>query len=108
VGATAACALLAAFHAAVAYAAGGIGVRRATAVGLAVLVLVAGYVASFLFPLVDALRGARAWSPWYWAIGEQPVTDGVSGPRLFLLLAVTAALVWLGTAAVQHRDIRSA
>jgi ABC-2 type transport system permease protein len=108
VGATAGCALLAAFHAAVAYAAGGIGVARTTAVGLAVLVLVAGYVVSFLFPLVDVLRGARAWSPWYWAIGEQPVTDGVSVARLLVLLAVTAALVWLGTAAVQRRDIRSA
>jgi ABC-2 type transport system permease protein len=108
VGATAGCTLLAAFHGAVAYAAGGIGVARTTAVGLAVLVLVAGYVVSFLFPLVDALRGARAWSPWYWAIGEQPVTDGVSVARLLLLVAVTAALVWLGTAAVQRRDIRSA
>jgi ABC-2 type transport system permease protein len=108
VGATLGCALLAAFHAAVAYAAGGVGAARTTAVGLAVLVLVTGYVVSFLFPLVDALRGVRAWSPWYWAIGEQPVTDGVSTARLLLLVAVTAALVWLGTAAVDRRDIRSA
>jgi ABC-2 type transport system permease protein len=107
-GATLGCALLAAFHAAVAYAAGGIGAARTTAVGLAALVLVAGYVVSFLFPLVDALHGVRAWSPWYWAIGEQPVSDGVSPGRLLLLVAVTAALVWLGTAAVERRDIRSA
>jgi ABC-2 type transport system permease protein len=108
VGATAGCALLAAFHAAVAYAAGGIGGARSTAVGLAVLVLVAGYVVNFLFPLVDALRAVHIASPWYWAIGEQPVTDGVSAGHLLLLLAATSALVWLGTAAVQRRDIRSA
>jgi ABC-2 type transport system permease protein len=107
VAATAACALLAAFHASVAYAVGGLGGSRGRAVGIAVLVLVVGYVASFVLPLADALRGVRRWSPWYWALGEQPVLAGVSPLRLLLLTAVIAALVWLGTIAVDRRDIRS-
>lgn len=107
-GATAGCALLAAFHAAVAYAAAGLGASRGLAVGVALLVLVAGYLVSFLLPLVDALEAARRLSPWWWAIGEQPVSDGVRPAWLLLLAAVTAALVAAGTAGVERRDIRTA
>ena len=106
--ATAACAVLAAFHAAIAYAAGGFGLARGTAVGIGILVLLAGYVVSFLFPLSDALDGAQRLSPWYWAIGEQPVTDGVSPWSIALLGGVAAAFVGLGTFAVTRRDIRGA
>lgn len=106
--ATAACALLAAFHGSVAYLLGGLGAARGRAVGVAVLVLVAGYAVNFLFPLADSLSGARKASPWYWAIGDQPVTDGVNPGWLLLLLAVTVALVWLGTNAVERRDIQTA
>lgn len=106
--ATGASALLAGFHASVAYAVAGVGGSRGRAVGIAVGVLIAGYLASFVLPIADSLRGARRWSPWYWAIGEQPVLEGVSGPRLALLAGITAVLVWFGTAAVDRRDIRSA
>ena len=106
--ATFACGALAAFHAAVVYAAGGAGASRGLAAGLGVAVLAAGYLAAYLLPLADALHGLRKLSPWYWAIGAQPVTDGVSAGWLALLLAVTAVLVALGTLAVDRRDVRSA
>jgi ABC-2 type transport system permease protein len=106
--ATGACALLAAFHASVAYATAGAGGSRGRCVGIAFGVLIAGYLASFVLPIADSLRAARRLSPWYWAVGEQPVLDGVSAPRLALLAVLTAALVWLGTAAVDRRDIRAA
>jgi hypothetical protein len=80
----------------------------APAVGLAILVLVAGYVVSLVLPLADALGGARRWSPWYWALGRQPVSDGVDASRLLLLVAVTVALAALGVWGVGRRDIRSA
>lgn len=108
VAATAGCGLLAAFHAAVAFAAGGAGASRGRAIGVAVLVLVAGYMMNFLLPLADAVAGARQWSPWYWAIGEQPVSDGLHAGRLLLLAAFTIALVWVGASAVTRRDIRAA
>ena len=108
VAATLACALLAAFHAAIAYAAGGLGASRGPAAGVAVLVLVAGYVVNFLVPLVDAVAGVQKASPWYWAIGDQPVSDGLSLPWLALLAAATAAVVAVGTLAVERRDIRTA
>jgi ABC-2 type transport system permease protein len=108
VAASAGCVLLAVFHGAVAFAAGGFGASRGLAVGLAVLVLVAGYVASFLLPLADALAGARSWSPWHWALGQQPVSDGVSPAWQLLLATVVIALVWSGAAALDRRDVRSA
>lgn len=108
VDATLGCALLACFHAAVAFAVGALGASRGLAVGASVLVLVSGYVASFLLPLSDALAGARVVSPWHWAIGQQPVTEGAdAGGRLALVLAI-AVLLWVGTAAVERRDIRPA
>ena len=90
-----------------AYAVGGAGASRGRALGVAAFVALTGYVASFVLPLADALRGVRGWSPWYWALGDQPVLNGVSAPRLLVLAAVTAGLVWAGTAAVERRDIRS-
>jgi ABC-2 type transport system permease protein len=108
VAATFACAALGAFHAAVAYAVGGLGGSRAVSVGVALHVLVAGYVIDFLLPLSDTLDALQPLSPWYWAIGEQPVSDGIDGGLFLVLLAVTVVLVAVGTRAIEGRDIRSA
>jgi ABC-2 type transport system permease protein len=105
---TFACGALAAFQGAVSYAVAGAGGSRGIAVGASVAVLVAGYVANFLLPLSDALQGFRRVSPWYWAIGTQPVSDGISAPWLLVLVGVTVALVGYGTFAVTRRDIRGA
>jgi ABC-2 type transport system permease protein len=104
--ATLACGALGAFHGAVAYAVGGLGGRRGLAAGAAVGVLLAGYVAAFVLPLDDGLGWARDWSPWHWAVGEQPVSDGV-GLRPLVILAITAGLLAVGTWAVERRDIRT-
>lgn len=106
--ATGACALLAVFHASVAYAASGAGASRGLAVGAAIAVLLAGYVLSYVLPIAQSLQGARDWSPWYWALGEQPVHDGISAPGLVVLAVATAVLVAVGTFAVDRRDIHSA
>lgn len=106
--ATLGCVLLALFHGAAAYAAAGFGAPRGASAGAAILVLVVGYVMSSLLPLADAFAGARHWSPWYWAIGQQPVTDGVSAAHWLLLVAITALLVTAGTVGVNRRDVRTA
>jgi ABC-2 type transport system permease protein len=106
--ATSCCALLAAFHASIAFVAGALGARRGRAVGAAVLVLVVGYLLSFLAPLAQALEPARAWSPWYWALGERPVSDGPDLLLLLVLVLGTAAAVISGTIAISRRDLRSA
>ncbi len=104
--ATLACGALALFHGAVAYAVAGAGGSRAVSASAAIAVLVVGYVASYLLPLSEALKGFRKLSPWYWAIGTQPVTDGLSAAWMVLLLGVTAMLMVVGTILVNRRDIR--
>lgn len=106
--ATIGCALLAAFHGSVAYAAAGFGASRGLSAGVGIVVLVTGYIVSFVLPIADALTGARNWSPWYWALGDQPVSNGIEVWRLLLVAVLTAALVSVGTAAVDRRDIHTA
>jgi ABC-2 type transport system permease protein len=106
--ATLGCGALGLFHGAVAYAVAGGGGSRALSVGASIAVLVVGYIASFLLPLADALDGFRRVSPWYWAIGSQPISEGVAGGWSVLLIVAIAALVVFGTVAVNRRDLRGA
>jgi beta-exotoxin I transport system permease protein len=104
--ATSGAAVFALFCAAVGYAAGGAGASRGRAAGIAVLVVVGSYVMAFIAPLADALAGVRAWSPWHWALGEQPVSAGLSASGVVLVAVLTVVLVVAGTVAMERRDIR--
>jgi ABC-2 type transport system permease protein len=105
--ATAGCALLAMFHASVAFAVGALGARRGGAVGVSVCVLVVGYVLGFLAPLAGSLSWMRKLSPWFWALGEQPVTNGIASWWLVVLTLLTVALVAAGMWGITRRDIRT-
>ena len=107
VGATVACALLAAFHASVVALVAGLGGGRGRAIGVAVVVLVAGYIGNFLLPLVDAAAPLRRLSPWYWSIGQQPVSNGVSLGWFAVLLAVTGGLICAGLLGYSRRDLKA-
>lgn len=106
--ATIGCVLLAAFHGSVAYLVAAFGASRALSAGLGIVVLVVGYIVSFVLPLADALSGSRDFSPWYWALGDQPVSNGIEVWRLALTAALTAVLVAVGTWAIDGRDIHTA
>lgn len=106
--ATLACGVLALFSGAIAFAVGGAGGTRGLAIGASVAVLVAGYLANFLLPLNDSLTWARHLSPWYWAIGSQPVREGPNAWGSLLLLVLSAGLVGAGLVGLDRRDIRSA
>ena len=105
--ATLACAALAAFHAVVGYTVGALG-GFAGRIGRCRCARAGGGLRRQL-PVapVRFRRGARYASPWYWAIGEQPVSDGVDWRLLLVLAGVSLALVALGTMAIERRDIRS-
>jgi ABC-2 type transport system permease protein len=106
-GATAGCVVLAALAASVTYAVAGLGARRGVAVGVAVAMTVAGYVMAYVAPLNERFEWVRTWSPWHWALGEQPVSEGVAlGPALGVV-ALTGVLVVVGTMAVARRDVRT-
>ena len=106
--ATIGCTLLAAFHGSVAYVVAATGSSRGVSAGLGIVVLVLGYLMSFVLPLADALSGARDVSPWFWALGDQPVTSGIEPWRLVLTAALTGAIVGVGTWAIGRRDIHTA
>ena len=106
--ATAGCALLALFHGSVAFAAAGAGARRGLAAGLAIAMLLAGYLMALVLPLADAFAWARSCSPWHWALAEQPVSEGVPVGGTVALVLLTAALAGGGALAVERRDVRGA
>ncbi len=106
--ATAGCALLALFHAALGYAASGAGLRRSGAVGVSVFVLVVGYVLSFLVPIVEGLEWTRKASPWFWALGRQPVSNGIDMIGWLILIGATAAAIAAGSRQLCRRDLHSA
>ncbi len=107
VAAVAACVVLGAFHGTVAFALGAAGLRRPVAVGGAILVAAAAYLADFVLPIADSLRGARRLSPWYWAIGKQPIADGIAPLPVCGLAAAGVALLATGVVLLERRDIRS-
>jgi ABC-2 type transport system permease protein len=106
-GATAGAVAIAALGAAVTYAAAGAGASRGASAGIGATVVIASYVMAYLAPLADDLQGVRSWSPWHWALGEQPVSDGVDAGSLLAVVAIAVALVIGGTVAVGRRDVRS-
>lgn len=79
-------------------------VRQAT-VAAAAVALVAWFVNSFLV-LSDSLSGIVPWSPFEWAVGNDPLTNGLSLRGVGLLAAGTVVLVLLAIPAFQRRDVR--
>ncbi|MGO2520856.1 MAG: ABC transporter permease subunit [Microbacterium sp.] len=100
--------LLAVFHAALALALAGLGLRAVAVLAGSLGVLVLGYVASTLLPLIDSLDGVAAASPWHWALGEQPLENGFDGTGIALLLGGQLILLVVGLVAVRRRTIRTA
>ncbi len=103
--ATAAITALAGLHGLVALAVGAATGQRSLAVGAATGVFAAGYLVSALGSMVDWLEPARNLSPYYHALGTNPLAEGwpIGGLAIIgvLWLIVTAAAVWL----FERRDI---
>lgn len=100
--------LLALFHAALAFALAGLGLRAAVVLAGSLGVLVLGYVASALLPMIESLDGIAAASPWHWALGEQPLENGFDGTGIALLVGGQLVLLAVGLVAVRRRTIRTA
>lgn len=99
--------LLAVFHAGLAYAVAAAGGRRSTTISVTAAVLLVGYVADSLAPLVSALEPVQHVSPWQWALGSDPLTDGFDILGMALLAGLSVVLVTIGTILIGRRDIRS-
>jgi ABC-2 type transport system permease protein len=92
-------------HGAVAFAVGAATGRRGLAVATASAVAVVGYLANGVLPQVRSLAWTRDVSPWHWYVGGAPLRHGLQLGDCGLMLAVTIALVALGTWLFTRRDI---
>ena len=81
--------------------------KRAVAVGVSSVVLVAGYLAQVLGGLVDAVRPARLISPLYHANGTVPINSGFPVWHYALLGIVSAILAAVAVQLFRHRDVVS-
>lgn len=86
---------------AVAAATGRTGLGR----GVAAAAALAAYLLSSLADLVDGLRPFRALSPWYHALGIDPISTGFDVGHLAVLPVLTAALVVAAMTAYDRRDL---
>ncbi len=95
------------FYGFLAMAIGGWSGRRGAASGISAVVMVAGYLAAGIIPLVEELEGWERLAPWHWFDGAQPLLDGADAADLGMLLGgstVFAVVGWLG---VRRRDLRA-
>ncbi|SBS70974.1 ABC transporter permease subunit [uncultured Microbacterium sp.] len=88
-----------------ALAAGGLTGRRAWSVGAGAGVAVAGYTLQAVANNSADLDGLRRFSPFDWAFGNAPLTNGLDGGGLALLLGVSALLIAVATLGLARRDV---
>ncbi len=105
--ATLQCALLGLVCAGVAALVGAWTGHRGLALGVAMSVAIVSFIVYSLAPMVDALDTAVNLVPWQWAMGNGPLTHGLSAPHLALLLGTTGLLVAAAIACFERRDIAS-
>jgi ABC-2 type transport system permease protein len=99
-------ALLAVLFGAVALAVGAIRPGRAAAIAAAAGLAVAAWLLDGLGQAVDALDPVRPLSPFYQALGRNPLRDGVPWTGWAVLLVGTLLLVVVAAVGLERRDVR--
>lgn len=107
VGVTVALFLLALFHAGLAMALAGCGLRGPTVLAIAFGVLVGGYVVHAVLPIAAELADLKQTSPWYWALGGQPLADGLDAAGAGLLTAGSLLFLAVALLTISRRTIRT-
>jgi beta-exotoxin I transport system permease protein len=106
VAATVSVALLALFFGTVAEAVGALRPGRGRAIAVAAGLAVASWMLDGLAQGVDALEPWRPLSPYYHALGQNPLREGVAPGSWALLAAGTLLALAVGAAGFDRRDIR--
>lgn len=78
---------------------------RGVGLGVAAGAGAATYLVSSLAPAVHWVHAIRWLSPFYWAVGDNQLSDGVSWQGWALLVALGVLLVGVALGAVRHLDI---
>ena len=106
VAATGSVALLALLYGTLALAVGAVASGRGRATAVAAGLAVAAWVFDGLAQTVAALDGWRPLSPYYHALGENPLREGVPWDGWAVLAALTALLVAAAVTGLERRDVR--
>ncbi len=95
--------LLGVVHALIALAVGAATGRSSIALGVAVVAAVLGYFAHNLGPMIA--EGIERFSPFYWAYGNRPLSEGFDWGGLGLLLILTVVAFVAGLVTFPRRDL---
>lgn len=96
------------FQASLVLALAGLGLRAPTVSTVAFSELAAAYAVYALLPLAGSAADLARWSPWHWALGSQPLTQGFDVRGSALLAASCALLTAVGLLTIRRRTIRTA
>jgi ABC-2 type transport system permease protein len=99
-------ALLAIFFGSLALTAGAIRPGRAQAIAMSAGIAVVAWMLDGLGQAVDALDAWRPLSPYYQALGRNPLREGVPWTGWALLTIATAVVVAIGAMGLERRDTR--
>ncbi len=80
--------------------------ERGPALGIAAALASAAYLLSSLGPVVSWLDDWRVLSPFYWAVGDEQLTSGLSWEALVVLLGLTVVAVAGAIVAFDRHDLR--
>lgn len=86
-------------------AVGGLTGRRGTAIAAGATVAAASYLVSSLAPVVSWIRPAKYLSLFYWSIGDNQITTGVTIGDYAVMLAVGLCALYAATRAFRHLDL---
>ena len=79
--------------------------RRATAIGVGAALAAASYLVSSLAPVVSWIRPGRYASLFYWAVGNDQISKGVSLADYAVLILVGLAALYAAVVAFRRLDL---
>lgn len=87
---------------------GAVGGHRTHGTAAGALVAVGGYMLNALGNQGEDLQWMHAFSPYHWALGGQPVANGVDWSAFWGLAGLNVLFVALAVLALRHRDVGGA
>lgn len=80
--------------------------RGSTATGIAAGIMVAGWLATGILPLIESIDWVARIFPWWYFSGSQPITNGIDWTHIAILAGASLALAAVGYVGVNRRDLR--
>lgn len=80
--------------------------NRSTASGVTVAVMVAGWLAVGIFPLIESLDWLDNLFPWYYYAGSQPVVNGIHWGHMSVLAGASVVFTVVAHLGVNRRDLK--